>query len=123
MTTDGWDKDRIVLKEIPELLEMEMEEFDSGTDKYSEMHKKIDQLVKNLMLMKINNKRNELNILYLFQRMNNKKVSSSAYEEIFRDLDNIFDDVNNNNYKYDELIAKNNEMGKKLNPMVQKLLK
>ena len=122
MTTDGWDSDRIVLKDVPELFEMEMEEYESGSDKYSEMHGKIDQLIKNLVLMKINNKRNEINILYLFQKMNQKKVSSDAYEEIFNDLDNIFDDISTNNYKYDELISKNNELGKKLNPMVQKLL-
>jgi hypothetical protein len=72
--------------------------------------------------MKINNKRNEINILYLFQKMNQKKVSSEAYEEIFSDLDDIFDDIHNGDYKYDELISKNNELGRKLSPMVQKLL-
>jgi hypothetical protein len=73
--------------------------------------------------MKISNKRNEINILYLYQKLNDKKINSEEYEKVFSDLDELYDDISSNTYKYDELVAKNNELGKRINPMIRELLK
>ncbi|UCH88831.1 MAG: hypothetical protein JSV49_11415 [Thermoplasmata archaeon] len=123
MNPEKSEEQLIKLEEFENLLEMEMEEFDPLTDKYLEVSTKMEKLMKNLVLAKISNKRNELNILYLFQKMNEKKVNSENFENIFRDLDNIFTEVNNNDFSYDELITKNNDMIRRINPMIKDLLK
>ena len=123
MKRDESGQEELALKEVGELLEMEMEEYDPFQNKYSEMNHKMDQLLKNLFLTRISNKRNELNILYLFQKLNNKDIHSEHYEEIFRDLDTTFEDVNSNSYRFDELISKNNDLGKRINPIIREILK
>ena len=123
MVQDEVGQEQLGLGEIPELLEMEMEEYDPLSDKYTEVSHKMENLLKNLVLMKISNKRNEINILYLFQMMNKKDINTKMFDQIFSDLDNIFDDVSNNTYKFDQLIAKNNDLGKRINPMIRELLK
>ena len=123
MAQDEVGQEQLGLGEFPELLEMEMEEYDPLSDKYTEVTHKMENLLKNLVLMKISNKRNEINILYLFQMMNKKDINTEVFDQIFSDLDNIFDDVSNNTYKFDQLIAKNNDLGKRVNPMIRELLK
>ena len=123
MAQDEVGQEQLGLGEFPELLEMEMEEYDPLSDKYTEVTHKMENLLKNLVLMKISNKRNEINILYLFQMMNKKDINTEVFDQIFSDLDNIFDDVSNNTYKFDQLIAKNNDLGKRINPMIRELLK
>ena len=123
MPKDGIQKDDLELIEVPELLEMEMEEYDEFRDRYSEVTGKTEILLKNFLLMKISNKRNEINILYLYQKLNDKKINSEDYEKVFADLDELYDEINSKNYKYDELVAKNNELSKRINPMIRELLK
>ena len=123
MSKDGIQKDDLELIEVPELLEMEMEEYDEFRDRYSEVTGKTETLLKNFLLMKISNKRNEINILYLYQKLNAKKINSEDYEKVFTDLDNLYDEISSKNYKYDELVAKNNELGRRINPMIRELMK
>jgi hypothetical protein len=122
MLHDKSEQDQIDIHEYSDLLEMEMEEYDSFQDKYTEVSGKIEGLLKNLVLTKISNKRNELNILYLFQKVNGAHIKSEKFEELFKNLDDISNDINNNKYSYDELITKSNDLGRKINPMIRELL-
>lgn len=115
--------DHVKLNEFPELFEMEMEEYDELGESYSVTNNKMNQLLKNLVLTKLSNKRNELNILYLFQMINKKEVKSDIFEKIFSEIDRISEDINTNKYKFDDLILKNNEVGKRINPLMLELMK
>jgi hypothetical protein len=121
MTQDEFSDDELGIKEIGEFLEMEMEEYDPLQDRYSEIKGKMEQLLRNLVLERLTNKRNELNILYLFQMLNDKRVNSEQFEKIFEDLDTFIEDIGSNSYRFDELIDKNNEFGSRVNPMMREL--